>query len=104
MKLFIVFTLNLLGVLMIGFGFQYRYQSKQQTDQWKMTEMKTKSVLLIVYGCLYVICILVLFRYPNVVRNQYLPYFLIAFILGKLTYNQLLHYFMKKIVSKSKIC
>lgn len=103
MKLFIEFTLILLGVLMIGFGFQHRYLSKQQMDKKKMIELKTKSVLLFAYGCLYVICILVLFRYPNVVSNQYLPYFLIAFVLGKLSYKQLLHYFMKKSVIKSKI-
>lgn len=91
--------LILLGLLIIGFSFEFKYKSKQLEFKEKAMELETKSILLFVYGCLYEIFIVISFKYHQVDIKQYLPYFLIAFALGKLSYKLLLNHFLKREVN-----
>lgn len=97
MKLFLIIILVLVGVLIIGFGVEFKYKSKQSKYEEKALELKTKSILLIIYGCAYEIFIIIFYLYYKGKNNQFLPYFLITFALGKLSYHLLYNHLSKKV-------
>lgn len=95
MKMILEFILILLGVMMIMLSFVYNNQSKKTSYKEKELEFKTKSILLFVYGCLYEVIILLLFRYFLFESGVYLPCFLVTFVLGKVSYNLLYRHLTK---------
>lgn len=100
MKLFLEIILVLVGVLIICFGIEFKYKSKQSEFEEKALELKTKSILLLIYGCIYELFIIIFFLYYKGNNNQFLPYFLIAFALGKLSYHLLYKHLSNKLVIK----
>lgn len=96
MKICIEVMLLLLGIIMISIGIQYKHKSKQSSCKEEIIAWKTKAILLFIYGCLYEVFIIIVFRYYDGNNNPYLPYFLITFLLGKVSYNLLYWYFNKK--------
>lgn len=94
MRIIIESILILLGIIMIGFGLAYRHKSKQLNNREEL-EWKTKSLLLVIYGCFYEIFILVLFQHDQIHSIPYFPWLAFAFVLGKISYTRLLRYFLK---------